>query len=126
MPLWGVVLSLLYLSAARSSSSLRKRGSAGGEYAPTQDLTRRLIDDDEAEHSRGPEAASDMGKRGAAARLIGGVRQSEADQSDVASSPGTSFNSNTYSYTYRGQSTSVSQLASDVFFRDVSHGGGHA
>jgi hypothetical protein len=107
-PLWGVVLSLLYLSSA-SSSSLRKRGPSDA-----QDLSHRLIDDDEIERS-GAQGA------GGGAGAYQGRSASGAEHNDVAEpSPGTSFNSGTYSYTYRGQSTSVSQLTNDVFFRDVA------
>ena len=106
-PLWGVVLSLLYLSSA-SSSSLRKRGPSDA-----QDLSHRLIDDDEMERSGA--------QGGGGAGAYQGRSASGAEHNDVAEpSPGTSFNSGTYSYTYRGQSTSVSQLTNDVFFRDVA------
>ena len=117
-----MVLSLLYLSSARSSSSLRKPAPEGNN---TQDLNRRLIDDDETDEGHGRAGGGGAYSRGGGNASHGGGRvhsnASDAEQSDadVASSPGTSFNSGTYSYTYRGTSTSVSQLANDVFFRDV-------
>ena len=117
------MLSLLYLSSARSSSSLRKPAPEGNN---TQDLNRRLIDDDETDEGHGRAGGGGGAySRGGGNASHGGGRvhsnASDAEQSDadVASSPGTSFNSGTYSYTYRGTSTSVSQLANDVFFRDV-------
>jgi hypothetical protein len=104
-PLWGVILSLLYLSSSRNSSSLRKRGgdAAGNnnniinnviDNNNNNDLTRRLVEDDEQERALAIKLAS--------------------QHSEVASSPGSSFNSSTYSYTRPG-SVSVSYLPNDVF-----------
>lgn len=112
MPLWGVILALLYLASARNSSSLRKKNQRDDREG---DLDRPLMADGE----RDTNASGGAGALGTATAFAIKIGSESGQGPSEPSSPSSSYNSSNYSYTYRGQSTSVSHLASDVFFRDI-------